>query len=309
MRGFKKVFLLLSILWTSQAFGFKAKIGLLPIVESLPVYVAKEKGYFPSGFEVEIVRVGSAAERDQLLASGKIDIVINDLLAVALFNAKGTRVLVIGTSAKAVKGSPMFFLLSSPKSGISKLEQLKGIPIAVSENTLPHYVTERILELNGFKPSEMSFLPIPRIPDRMSALVSDRVKAAVLPDPLAFLALKEGCNLILEDSQYDYSVDVFSARKEFLERYPQANSIFLSAVYRAVNEIYANKDWAKEMLVEKKLLPPSLKDTYKVPDYLCNSFSLPSPHQWQEVLEWLKKKRLLEDHIPYERVFYRSKGS
>jgi len=310
MRTFKVVFILYLILFlTSQVLGYKIRIGLLPIVESLPVHIAKEKGYFPSEFEVEIVPVGSAAERDQLLASGKIDIVINDLLSVALFNSQRIQLYVIGTSAKAVKGSPMFFVLSSPKSGIWKLEQLKRIPIATSENTLPHYVTEKILEVNGFKPSEIAFIPIPRIPERMSALVSAKVKAAVLPDPLAFLALKEGCNLIIEDSQYDYSLDVFSARKEFLERHPQAVSGFLSAIYKAVNEIYTNRDWAKEMLIEKKLLPPSLKESYRVPDYLLRSFSLPSPHQWQEVLEWLKKRQLLKDSIPYEKVFYRSKGS
>ncbi len=310
MRILKLVLMVFSIFFlTSQVLGYKVRIGLLPILESLTVHIAKEKGYFPSEFEVEIVPVGSAAERDQLLASGEIDIVINDLLAVALFNSKRIQLYVIGTSAKAVKGSPMFFLLSSPKSGISKLEQVKGIPIAVSENTLPHYVIEKILESNGFKPSEISFLPIPRIPDRMSALISDRVKAAVLPDPLAFLALKEGCNLILEDSQYDYSIDVFSARKEFLDRYPQVVSGFLSAIYKAVNEIYTNREWAKEMLVERKLLPPSLKESYGIPDYLSRSFSLPSPSQWQEVLKWLKKRQLLEDDIPYEKVFYRSKGS
>jgi len=310
MKILKNVFLLLLIiLSTSQALGLKVKVGLLPIVESLPVYVAKEKGYFPSEFEVKIIPVGSAAERDQLLASGELDIVINDPIAVALFNSERIQLYVISTSAKAIKGSPMFYLLSSPKSSISKLEQLKNIPIAISENTLPHYVTEKILETNGFKPSEISFIPIPRIPDRMSALVSDKVKAAVLPDPLAFLALKEGCNLVLEDSQYDYSVSVFSMRREFLERYPQVASGFLSAIYKAVNEIYTNREWAKEMLIEKKLLPPSLKDSYKVPDYLSRSFSLPSPHQWQEVLEWLKKRGLLKDSIPYEKVFYRSKGS
>jgi len=52
----------------------KMKIGLLPIVDALPFFVAEEKGYFQAeGLDVEFIQFASALERDGAVQAGEID--------------------------------------------------------------------------------------------------------------------------------------------------------------------------------------------------------------------------------------------
>ena len=48
------------------------KIAVLPIIDTLPMYVAEAEGLFAKhGVTVEFIPVASAPERDQLLAAGQ----------------------------------------------------------------------------------------------------------------------------------------------------------------------------------------------------------------------------------------------
>jgi len=69
------------------------KIALLPIIDAFPYYVAEEKGYFEQlGVHVKVIPVVSGLERDQLMQSGEIDGMLNELITTANFNRQGVRV-------------------------------------------------------------------------------------------------------------------------------------------------------------------------------------------------------------------------
>src|SRR5512141_2056049 len=72
------------------------KIAVLPIIDTLPMYVAQQDGLFAKhGVNVELVPVASAPERDQLLAAGGADGAINETLAVMLFNKEKVQMQVV----------------------------------------------------------------------------------------------------------------------------------------------------------------------------------------------------------------------
>lgn len=289
-------FLLLSMpLWAQ---GLEIKVGLLPILETLPLHVALREGYFPPGLQINLIPVASAAERDQLLASGEIDLVINDLLSVALFNHRGIKLVVVRKAREATDRYPQFFILSAPNSPIRHPRDLKGVPIAISEATIIHYVTERLLEREGLDRKEMVFVAIPRIPDRMNALASGRVRAATLPDPFSFLAMQQGAQLLLADSVHpEYSLSVYSVREDFLKEHPEAVRAFLKGIERAVQAVNSQKERWKGLLVEKKLVPPPLTGSYQIPD--LPPASVPTEGQWSDVVSWMAEKGLIEGKIPY----------
>ncbi|MDF1513816.1 MAG: ABC transporter substrate-binding protein, partial [Anaerolineae bacterium] len=63
------------------------RIAVLPILDTLPLYVAEAEGFFDRyGLTVEFIPAASAAERDQLLQAGQVDGVISDLVALAFYN-------------------------------------------------------------------------------------------------------------------------------------------------------------------------------------------------------------------------------
>src|ERR671912_619072 len=127
------------------------KIAVLPIIDTLPMYIAQQEGLFAKyGVNVEFIPVASAPERDQLLAAGGADGTINETLAVMLFNKENVQMQVVRYALRPTDGNGHFFILASAKSGISSVDELKGMEIGVSQGTVIEYVTERLLQADGF---------------------------------------------------------------------------------------------------------------------------------------------------------------
>src|SRR3989304_177926 len=70
------------------------RIGVLPILDALPLYVAESEGYFAEeGVAVEFVPVSAAAQMDHLMQAGQIDGMINDLISTALYNQNEVQIV------------------------------------------------------------------------------------------------------------------------------------------------------------------------------------------------------------------------
>src|SRR3972149_2643554 len=96
------------------------RIGVLPILDALPLYVAESEGYFAEeGVAVEFVPVSAAAERDQLMQAGQIDGMINDLISTALYNQNEVLITIVRFARTATATFPQYRILAASDSGIT----------------------------------------------------------------------------------------------------------------------------------------------------------------------------------------------
>ncbi|QWK12075.1 MAG: ABC transporter substrate-binding protein [Thermoflexus hugenholtzii] len=278
------------------------RFGALPILDVLPVYVAQTEGYFAqAGLEVEVIPAASAAERDQLMQAGRIDAMVNDTVSTLFYNKEKAQIYVVRIARQAYPEAPQYFILANPNAGIQSPQDLKGVEIAISQGTVIEYMTDRILERAGLKPGDYQTVHIPRIPDRLQALMEGRVKAATLPDPFATLAIQQGAKVVADDREVrSISLSVLSFRAEVVERNPEAVRRFLQAWDRAVAAIRANPEKYAGLLAEKQLVPQPLVGTYRLPPYPDRA--LPTREQFADVIAWARAKGLLQADIPYERL-------
>lgn len=278
----------------------KLKIAVLPILDALPMYVAQENGYFnEQNLEVEFIPVGSAAERDQVIASGQADGMINDLVSTLLYNQDTTQIQVVSFARTATPEFPQFRILASKDSGIGSVEDLKGVEIGISEGSVIEYTTDRFLEAEGFSPLEIATIAVPSIPVRMSLLDSGELKAANLPDPLASLAIQGGAVVIIDDTSYpEYGNSLISFRKSVLDSNPEAARGFLAAVEKATLEINADPTKWDSLLTEKNLVPAPLIGSYEIPTFPVGS--LPSQAQWDDVVQWGIDKGFISQNVSYD---------
>lgn len=276
------------------------KIAVLPIIDTLPMYVAQQEGLFTKhGVNVEFIPVASAPERDQLVAAGQVDGTINETLAVMLFNKENVQMQVVRYALRPTEGSGHFFILASAKSGISSVDGLKGVEIGVSQGTVIEYVTERLLQAEGFAPDEIKTIAVPKIPDRMALLASGELKAGVMPDPLASLVVSQGGVIIVDDSNHpEYGFSVISFRKDVVDRDPEAIKGFLAAMEEATVLLNVEPAKYKNVLSEQKLVPPPLLGAYQAP--LFPSAGVPTIDEWKDAMNWLKEKGILTTDISYE---------
>lgn len=286
-----------------QAAPVKIKLGLLPIIDTLPFYVAQDKGYFKdAGVEVELVPTQSAAERDQAFIAGAIDGGVSDSVGSALLINGGGDAKIVSLSLGATPTEGRFALLVSPKSNITKPEQLKGVAIGISSNSVIEYVTEKMLEANGLKPEDIKYSEVAKIPVRMQMLASGQLQAATLPDPLASLAQQQGAKVLLDDSQgtANLTQSVIIIRGKLIQDNPDAVKKLLAAYAKAVTDINKDPLSFRSYMVEKRLLPEPLKDSYQMSTFPLPQ--LPKESDFVPVLDWLKAKKLIKPELTYDKM-------
>jgi NitT/TauT family transport system substrate-binding protein len=278
---------------------FTLKIAVIPVIDTLPMFVAQTEGLFEkNNIKVELIPVASAPERDQVIQAGQADGTLNETLAIMFFNKEKIQLQAVRYGLMAAEGSGHFFILASSKSGINDVNALKGVEIGISYGTIIDYITTRLLETQGFTPGEIKTIAVPKIPDRMSLLASGELKAAVMPDPFAALAVQQGAKIILDDtSNPKLGASVISFRKEIIDAHPDAIEAFLAAIETAVEMINADPGKYSSLLAENKIVPQSLVGKYVIPKFPIKG--VPSEAEWNDVLAWARAKKLLSINIAY----------
>ena len=277
----------------------EVKMAVLPVLDALPMYVAEAQGYFEAeGLSVELIPVASAPERDALMQAGQVDAILNEIVSTLYYNQAEEAVVIVRFLRIATEEFPVFRILAAKDSGISSVEDLKGVEIGLSEGTVIEYTTDRILENAGLTDEEIVGVAIPKIPDRIALLASGELLAANLPDPAATAALAQGAVLIIDDTTIpDYSSSVISFDAEMVRNNPETVRRFLNAIERAVEDINADKDQWNELLVEKGLLAEVLVGKYTIPDF--PTASVPSQAQYDDCLEWTISKGIITGSAEY----------
>ncbi len=275
------------------------KMAVLPIMDTLPFYVAEQNGYLADeGITVELLPVKSAQERDALMQAGEVDGMLTDLPGVGIFNRDQVQVKIVAIARKAYDHSPLFRILSGPESGITSPADLAGVKIGISQNTVIEYITDRMLEQSGLSADQIAIEEISAIPVRFEQLMAGQVPAATLPDPLAQGAIAAGANLVVDDSQFtefSHSVLVFGA--EALEAKPQTIEKFLAAWDKAAADLNADPQSYTDLLIEKGRVPPTIQGSYSMPPFPQGEIT--SESQWADVVDWLLGKGLIDAEIPY----------
>jgi NitT/TauT family transport system substrate-binding protein len=277
------------------------KVGLLPLLETLPVWVGIQEGHFQAeGLHVEPILFASAVERDAALQTKQIDGELTDLVSAALLNKDTTNVKVVRTAFVATPEMAMISLLVPSKSDTGSLAGLKGKQIGISHNSVMEYVADQLLIAGGVNPSEVQKVEVSKIPVRLEMLSQGQIDGAVLPEPLASLARKQGARLLADDRQGKYGQSVWVMRQELLTERPGTVRAFLKAYEKATNAIANSPEQYRSLLITKANLPEPIKDTFGIPR--LPEASVPSRSDTLNVVRWMVEHKLLDKPLDYEQV-------
>ena len=223
---------------------------------------------------------------------------LGELAAAAVFNRDVTRIRVVMTARKAYPDAPIFRVLAAPGSTAASASDLAGVPIAISENTIIEYLTDRLLQAEGLTPEQIVGRSVPAIPERFQLLMQGRIEAATLPDPLAQSAVTAGAVMILDDAAHpEYAVTILAFRSETLRDNPVGVRRFLEVWNRAAEEINADPAAYRALLLEKVRVPDNVRETFSIPPFPTRE--IPTPPQWEDVVDWLMEKGLIDGKAPY----------
>ncbi len=275
------------------------RIGLLPIIDSVPFYAAEEEGLFEAaGLNVELVTFSSALERNVALETGGIDGQLADLIATGLLNNARHTVSIVKTTYRATNEVAMIALVAGADSGIETPQDLVGKSIGISTNSLIEYHLDKYLDDSGIARDAVEKTEVAAIPVRMELLSQGQLDAAVLPEPLITLAVNAGGKVILDDRGSRLGMSVLEFDIEYLNTNEDLVKRFLDIHEGAVQRINADPDHYAHLLPAKARLPEVLVGIFKVPPF--PSRDVPTAEETQKATDWLIEKKLIVSAQDYE---------
>jgi NitT/TauT family transport system substrate-binding protein len=269
------------------------KFGMMPSDSAAPLVVAEQQGYFKEeGIDVSLELFFSAKDRDSAFHTGNLDGADYDLIT-AMMTPKADFDLVVGSSSE---GS--FKFLGAKTDDPKKLE---GTKLGLSRNTIIEFYTDKFLKTYDMTEESITKEEIPQIPVRLQMLQEGQIGGAVLPDPLATLAIKKGASLIKDSVEFENQVSVYVFNREFAEKNPLLVEKFYSAYDKGVDYINSHeKNEYLPLLIEKLNFPAPITDSYKPLEYAKRN--MPTEASVKEVNEWLLEKKLIEKEVEYKDI-------
>lgn len=177
--------------------ALKARIGVLRLSSSAPVFIAQDKGYFrEAGLDIELKFFDAAQPIAVATTSGDVDFGVTAFTA-GLYNLAGKGTLkVIGGMSREKAGYPLIGYFASNNAyaaGLKTPKDLAGKRIAVTQvGSSFHYSIGLLADKYGFKLADVKIVPLQSLSNAAAALKGETVDAALLPVSTARKLMDEG---------------------------------------------------------------------------------------------------------------------
>ena len=246
------------------------KIGVMPAVDTAPIFLARDRGYYAEqGLELEITIFTNAQDRQSALQSGAIDGAMTDLVALAV-NRFG------GFPIKATTLTDGMFLILAGKG----TQEKETISMGLMEISVSHFLVDEWLS----DKYELDKVFINAIPARLEAVASGQLDMGFFPEPIASVGVLKGLEKIVFSPVDGYCPDVMVFTEKALTR-EKVLSAFHKGYNRAVRDIQADEELARDTLIKNiPNLNPALKDMILLPEYF--EARLPSEAFLNRIIEW-----------------------
>lgn len=282
--------------------GNPLRVGVLPVMNTLPVFVAAEEGFYEAhGVNVELVPVESARDRSIGLQTGQLDVGNNDVMGAALQVASGDELKIVRHDSFQ-SGVRFFSIVTSAESGLDTVDKLiealanDTAQVAIGHNTVTEYMASKLLRDAGYEPDDNDWLEVSAIPLRLEQMAQGLVAAALLPEPLTTLAVDvQGGTAVLQDSATEFVPVALTVTQLALDERPGDVCAFLAAYQQAVEAINADPEAYRHNQIR---IPEPIIPTYEVPVFAAPR--VPSEEEISMVQDWMVEVGMIDEAVPYE---------
>jgi NitT/TauT family transport system substrate-binding protein len=289
----------------------EVKIGYLPLVMSLPTYVALEKGFFQEqGLKAVPTPFESGSLLVDALVAGRLDVTTgNGVITHWLVeqNLPGTFKIFLISGPTSAKDVSMVFMVAKD-SPLKGLEDLKGKRVGVFPGITTTVLAKAVMRPFLDPSKDVTLVEVPP-GNIVQALASGQIDAYFAPEPLGMLAEAKGVgrHLVRHPLAVLNLVDgwpgaVFAFSSKFLKEKPLAAKRVKAAIDKGVDFIQANETEARKFLVKYANLPEPI--AMKMPFDRWTKVEQYNKPSGQPYFEVLKKEGLFQKQIDTTQLYY-----
>lgn len=260
------------------------RIGYIPIVDCLPLYVAQEKGFFAKqALTVQITPLQGGPRVIEALSGNSIDVGYVNVVSVITAHSKGLPIVSIAGGPIETENKKAHALLVSESSTIKQPQDLSGKTIAVNAlRNIEHVILRQYLEKNGVDVNSVKIVESP-FPQMEGLLKGGTADAVMLVEPFISLALSHKTARILGHPYTDVRnrniVANYNVKSDWLAQNGETAKKFATALNEANTFIAQNDAESRQILAKYTQIPPEILDKVVIPEFL-NQFSQEDLQFW-----------------------------
>jgi NitT/TauT family transport system substrate-binding protein len=287
------------------------KVLVLPYVNSGPLMIAEEEGFFSEqGLAVEFVRMSRSAQAIPALTQGALD-VLAGAPSFSLFNAmaRGARIKIVADKSYIAPGGCVETAMMARKDWVEDVKPpsadlLRGRPVAVNPVSVPGFLIEKLLGTLGLTLDDV------RVEDlsdaaKIEAFASGSIDFGYANEPW-ITRMSQGGHAVpwvpLSQITPDFQLGFLCYGPSLIDRNPEVGRRFMVAYFKAVQKYNEGKTGrnldilAKLTRLDSDLLRRACWPLFRSSGHI-NAQSL------VEFQEWGRKKGFLDTTVTETRFW------
>lgn len=251
----------------------KAKVAIIPIAYMVPIYAARDKGFFAEeGLEVEFENLAGGTAAIPAMEAGQFAFAQSAAVPPLLAREQGLDIkMVVGSTRTGTKPPDDQPLMMRTDDAITNLKQLEGKKVAINTlyNTL-WFLLREAMRRAGADPNKLSWveMPFPNMPD---ALINKQVDAVISVEPFTTVLLKTGKAKIASNfmSEMLPGLDnaMYIGSGKWIKEHPEETKAFIKGLSKGIDYVNANKQSRDEIIVGFTKLDPNVVKDLLIPPY------------------------------------------
>jgi NitT/TauT family transport system substrate-binding protein len=246
-------------------------IGTQPIVDSAPLYLGKEMGFFSDeGLDLTIKTATGGAAVVPSVLSGDFQFGRGNVLSTMVAVDKGLDLSCI-TNANSTAGNPDFgAVVVRGDSPIQSVAQLPGHTVSV--NTLANIgdtTIRSVVEEAGGDPSGVHFVELP-FSDAPAAVEGGQVDAAWILEPFLTQAVDAGARVLsynFSDFHPDLDISCVFATGALIKKDPELVAAFQRAMNKSLEYSQENPAEVRRITGTYTDIEPAVLDRIAIPNF------------------------------------------
>lgn len=210
------------------------KIGVLPTLDCLPIYVAKEHNLFDTlKADIRLKPFMSNIDCDAALTKGKIEGNVTDII-------RGQHIKNKGTALDYITATNAYWqLISNRTARIRKLKQLNDKMVAMTRFSATALLADYAVDSAKLRPENVFRVQINDVTIRLQMLLNNEMDAMLLTEPQATTARMYKNPVLLDSRNTDMSFGVIAFRSKAMKdkRRQQQLQVFIKGYNAACDSI------------------------------------------------------------------------
>lgn len=241
------------------------KMGVIGISAELPLYVARELGYFTQqGLKLETERVVGGAAAIPALVGGSLQLTHSAYVSAYAARAQGFDIIIVAPFDKILVGHDTSGIVVKADSGINAAKDLEGKTLAVNVlKSLNWLYASEWMAKNGADPKKVNWVEVP-FPHMIGAVRTGKVEGAYATEPFITLELEQGGIRVVTRPFSSVDPGTHTGGVVASEKWVRANQEvtdrFARALRQGIDYLNANKEkwpelFARHTALKKEWVP------------------------------------------------------